>query len=106
MLKLVEPYVAWGYVDMEHVRKLIYKRGHLKINRQRSPITSHSKVEEALGRVNIICIEDLVHEIATVGPHFKEASNALWPFHMNAPKGGYESIKKVQQISINSSNFN
>ena len=33
-----------------------------------------------LGTANIICMEDLVHEISTVGSSFKYASNFLWPF--------------------------
>ena len=32
------------------------------------------------GRSGIICIEDLIHEIFTVGSKFKFASNFLWPF--------------------------
>ena len=43
---------------------------------------------QGLGNHNIICIEDLVHEIMTVGPHFKEANNFLWPFKLKAPLGG------------------
>lgn len=45
-------------------------------------------VLQALGSHGIICIEDLVHEIMTVGPHFKEANNFLWPFKLSAPLGG------------------
>ena len=41
---------------------------------------------QALGKHNIICIEDLVHEIYTVGPAFKQASNFLWPFKLSAAK--------------------
>ena len=41
-----------------------------------------------LGKHNIVCIEDLVHEIYTVGPAFKEANNFLWPFKLNTPNGG------------------
>ncbi|KAF3510089.1 hypothetical protein F2Q69_00002246 [Brassica cretica] len=33
-------------------------------------------------------VEDLIHEIMTVGPHFKEANNFLWPFQLKAPLGG------------------
>jgi large subunit ribosomal protein L7e len=33
-------------------------------------------------------MEDLVHEIYTVGPHFKQASRFLWPFKLNSPHGG------------------
>lgn len=43
---------------------------------------------QGLGKHDIICIEDLVHEIMTVGPHFKEANNFLWPFKLKAPLGG------------------
>ncbi len=31
-----------------------------------------------------------MHEIYTVGPHFKEASNFLWPFKLNSALGGME----------------
>jgi hypothetical protein len=41
---------------------------------------------QALGKHNIICIEDLVHEIFTVGPNFKAVTNFLWPFKLSAPK--------------------
>lgn len=43
---------------------------------------------QALGKHEIICVEDLIHEIMTVGPHFKEANNFLWPFKLKAPLGG------------------
>ncbi|KAJ9693326.1 hypothetical protein PVL29_012191 [Vitis rotundifolia] len=46
------------------------------------------KVEQALGKFGIIWMEDLIHEIMTVGPHFKEANNFLWPFKLKAPFGG------------------
>ena len=36
----------------------------------------------------VICIEDIVHQIYTVGPYFKECSKFLWPFKMNNPCGG------------------
>ena len=44
---------------------------------------------QVLGKYGIICIEDLIHEIVTVGPHFKEANNFLWPFKLSNARGGY-----------------
>jgi len=88
MLRRVEPYVAYGYPNLKSVRELIYKRGYGKLNKQRIPLSNNSVIEEGLGKHNIICIEDLVHEIMTVGPHFKEANNFLWPFKLKAPLGG------------------
>ncbi|KAF7070045.1 hypothetical protein CFC21_075603 [Triticum aestivum] len=88
MLRRVEPYVAYGYPNLKSVRELIYKRGYGKLNKQRIPLANNKVIEEGLGKHNIICIEDLVHEILTVGPHFKEANNFLWPFKLKAPLGG------------------
>ncbi|MFQ6651203.1 hypothetical protein Gotur_022526 [Gossypium turneri] len=88
MLHLVEPYVTYGYPNLKSVRELIYKRGFGKLNKQRVALTDNAIVEQALGKFGIICVEDLIHEIMTVGPHFKEANNFLWPFKLKAPLGG------------------
>jgi large subunit ribosomal protein L7e len=88
MLRRVEPYVTYGYPNLKTVRELIYKRGYGKLNKSRTALTDNSIIEEALGKYGIICIEDLIHEIYTVGPHFKEANNFLWPFKLSAPLGG------------------
>lgn len=53
-----------------------------------------SVVLQHLGKHNIICIEDLVHEIYTVGPAFKQCSNFLWPFKLNTPTGGISRKRK------------
>lgn len=88
MLQRVEPYVTYGYPNLKSVRELIYKRGFGKLNKQRIPLTDNSVVEQGLGKKGLICVEDLIHEIFTVGPHFKEANNFLWPFQLSAPLGG------------------
>ena len=88
MLHRVEPYVTYGYPNLKSVKELIYKRGFGKLNKQRIALTDNSIIEKALGQHGIICIEDLIHEIITVGSHFKEANNFLWPFKLKAPLGG------------------
>ncbi|KAH7515281.1 hypothetical protein FEM48_Zijuj10G0010200 [Ziziphus jujuba var. spinosa] len=88
MLHRVEPYVTYGYPNLKSVRELIYKRGYGKLNKHRIALTDNSVIEQALGKYGIICTEDLIHEILTVGPHFKEANNFLWPFKLKAPLGG------------------
>lgn len=88
MIRRAEPYLAYGYPNLKSVKELIYKRGHAKVNRQRIPIVDNKTIEDNLGKYGIICIEDLVHEIYTVGPHFKQASNFLWPFKLSSPTGG------------------
>merc|ERR1712193_559063 len=73
MLKRVEPYLSYGYPNLKSVRDLIYKRGYGKVNKNRIPLNDNSVIEGALGNsCGIKCMEDLVHEIVTVGPHFRE----------------------------------
>jgi len=90
MLRLVEPYIAYGYPNLKSVRELIYKRGYGKVDKKRIAIDSNAVVEQVLGQYDIICVEDLIHEIYTVGPHFKEAANFLWPFKLSSPTGGFK----------------
>ncbi|KAI1331051.1 60S ribosomal protein L7 [Xylariaceae sp. FL0255] len=93
MIKIVEPWVAYGYPNLKSVKELIYKRGYGKVNKQRIPLTDNAVIEESLGKYGIICMEDLVHEIFTVGPNFKQASNFLWPFKLSNPNGGFRPRK-------------
>merc|ERR1712019_9876 len=96
MLRICEPYITWGAPNLKSIRELVYKRGFVKVAGNRTPITSNDLIEKALGKYNIICVEDLIHEIATVGPNFKYASNFLWPFKLNNPTGGWR--KKVNHF--------
>lgn len=93
MLTIVEPYIAYGYPNLKSVRELIYKRGYGKINKQRIALTDNAIVEGSLGKYGIICVEDLIHEVFTVGPNFKQASNFLWPFKLGNPTGGFRTRK-------------
>lgn len=94
MLRLVEPYVAYGYAssfiilfalynplysepNLKSVRELIYKRGYGKVNKQRIPLSNNSVIEETLGKYDILSVEDLVHEIFTAGPNFKQVRRRL-----------------------------
>lgn len=153
MLRIADPFIAWGYPSQKTIREIIYKRGYAKVKGQRLPITDNAIVEENLGKFmfiyynviflsgfdlstaissqlilvhcyrlisnnvtliprlnyivyvyiviyftyssltsgknNLICVEDLIHEIYTVGPAFKQASNFLWPFKLPNPNGGW-----------------
>ncbi|KAF1845175.1 60s ribosomal protein-like protein l7 [Cucurbitaria berberidis CBS 394.84] len=93
MLKIVEPFVAYGYPNLKTVRELIYKRGYAKVNKQRIPITTNDIIEGSLEKFGISSVEDLIHEIYTVGPNFKQASNFLWPFKLSSPTGGFRTRK-------------
>uniref|UniRef100_A0A2K6TGU3 Ribosomal protein L7 n=1 Tax=Saimiri boliviensis boliviensis TaxID=39432 RepID=A0A2K6TGU3_SAIBB len=78
MLRIVEPYIAWGYPNLKSVNELIYKRGYGKIKKKRIALTDNALIARSLGKYGIICMEDLIHEIYIVGKRFKEANNFLW----------------------------
>merc|ERR1712227_180448 len=94
MLKRVEPYLSYGYPTLKSVRDLVYKRGYGKINKNRIALKDNSVIEGSLGKYGIKSMEDLVHEIYTVGPHFREANNFLWPFKLRPAKGGQPKKRK------------
>lgn len=93
MLELVTPYVTYGVPSIATIRNLLYKRGYARVGKQRVPLSSNEIIEENLRKYDIICMEDLIHEIYTLGKHFKEANNFLWPFKLNAPTGGFSNVK-------------
>jgi len=94
MLRLVEPYITYGPPNLKTISDLIYKRGFGKQNKSRIPLSDNAVIAQSLGKYDILCVEDLIHEIYTVGPHFKEAANFLWPFHLSSPLGGYKQKGK------------
>lgn len=94
MLRLIEPYVTYGYPTRATVERLIYKRGFGKIRKQRIPIADNSVIQEA-GIPGVECTADLIHEIVTVGPNFKKANNFLWPFKLSNPTGGFSTKTKM-----------
>lgn len=89
MIRKVEPYVAYGYPTRKTISDLVYKRGYGKVNKSRIPLTDNAIIEGELGKHGIASVEDLIHEIHSVGPHFKEANNFLWPFKLSSPKKGF-----------------
>jgi large subunit ribosomal protein L7e len=95
MLKLIEPYVTYGNPSRKTIKDLIYKRGFGKVNKQRVPISENAVIQDGLESKTIRCADDLIHEIITCGPEFKEANNFLWPFKLSAPLGGFSNKTKL-----------
>jgi len=56
----------------------VYKRGYGKINKSRIPLSENATIEAELGSLGVICIEDMIHEIVTAGPNFKQVQRP-WP---------------------------
>lgn len=98
MLKSITPFITFGYPSLKSIRDIIYKRGYGKIGKQgawsRKRLLDNEMISESLGQFGIHGIEDMVHEIYTCGPHFKQVTNFLWPFKLHAPKGGWAAKRR------------
>lgn len=107
-LKIVEPYVIWGYPQMTVIHDLIYKYG--AVTPPRTPgalkrpkalmITSNKVVEDIFGSLGIICVDDLIHEIMTIGPNFDAVRQRLRSFGLRNPSGGWKTSRKGKLRSI------
>lgn len=89
MLKYIQPYVMCGYPNLKTLKTLVLKKGYGRVNSRRTPINSNEMISEQLGQYGIHGVDDLIHELYTVGPNFKQANNFLWAFKLSSPNGGY-----------------
>jgi len=89
LLKTIEPYVTYGVPSRKTIQELITRRAHPRVEKKREPLNSNQIVEKHLGSHGIICIEDLIHEIATCGKHFSKVSKFIWNFRLSRPKEGF-----------------
>lgn len=93
MMRMVSPWITWGYPSLMTIRKLMYKRGYAKFGGERLRL-NNGIIEKALGKKKIICMEDLIYQLYTCGPYFKEVNRMLWPFKLTPPKGGMKAKRK------------
>lgn len=89
MIKVIMPYIICGYPNLKTVRELVLKKGYGRVNKQRVPLQTNEMVSEQLGKYGIHGVDDLIHEIVTVGPNFKQANRFLWAFKLSSPNGGF-----------------
>jgi len=94
MLRLVEPYIAYGYPSLKTVRGLVYKRGHLRINNNRVKISDNKQIKTKYANDAVVCVEDVVNQIHTAGKQFTKVTNGLWPFKLSPPKGGMRQKRR------------
>jgi large subunit ribosomal protein L7e len=66
---------------------LIRKRGNLKKDGKRVPLTDNNLIEEILGTTaGVICVEDIIEAVvncASPDSHFEEVRLALWPIQLH-----------------------
>ncbi|XP_029800317.1 60S ribosomal protein L7-like 1 isoform X3 [Suricata suricatta] len=87
------------FPNLKSVRELILKRGQARVRNKTIPLTDNTVIEEHLGKYGVICLEDLIHEIAFPGKNFQAICQFLRPFHLSvarhAPKNRVGFLKEV-----------
>lgn len=58
-LKVVGPYVVYGRVNKKVLRKMLKQRGFAIIEKKHIPISNEEIIEEQLGHLDVVCIEDI-----------------------------------------------
>lgn len=97
-LQRIEPFVTYGSPSLKTVRELVMKRGAALIKGVRTPLSDNALIEEALGQQGVICVEDIIHEIVTIGENFNTVSKFLAPFQLNDPVQGWRQ-KKLKEVT-------
>jgi large subunit ribosomal protein L7e len=95
MLHLVEPYVLYGIPSVETISDLVHRRGYCRVEGKRVQISDNNVIEEQLGNVGLICVEDLIqvlssYEEADDKKMFQAVSKFLWPFRLSSRKSKFQ----------------
>lgn len=104
LLRMVSPYIVTGRPSLASVRQLFQKRATVtEAQEEGDPISvkldNNQAVEDKFGDdLGFICIEDLVHELVSLGDGFKKVSYWLNPFEMNAPVTGWDSVARLARV--------
>jgi 60S ribosomal protein uL30 len=89
-LKALDAYVAYGFVSHQTASDLLHRRAFTEFGGGRRVLSDNTIIEQALGDKNILCLNDLLHEVFTVGPNFTNALSLLCPFRLSSPVGHFE----------------
>mmetsp|Transcript_17238 Transcript_17238/g.25547 ORF Transcript_17238/g.25547 Transcript_17238/m.25547 type:complete len:230 (+) Transcript_17238:35-724(+) len=84
-LSVVDDLIVYGIPDLQTVQELILRRGRYDDNGQGKVLSNNAVIEQRLGSKGLICMEDLIHEIYTMGKNFETARNFLMPFQLTDP---------------------
>lgn len=99
LLEMIAPYVVFGLPTLNTIRQLLLKRGTAATKDGIKPITNNVMIEEHLGEQGIICLDDIIHEIHTVGPNFRTVNKFLRPFELHKANSNRREERFKQYIA-------
>jgi len=85
-LQYVQYYLFWGLPSKDVIRTLVEKKAAICVDNEIVPLSSNTLVEDNLGDLGMVCLDDLVHELWSVGSSFTRITQLLRPFQLGNPK--------------------
>ena len=104
LLKLVAPYIVIGQPSLSSIRSIVQKRSKIMFKRPEETeekeiqLNDNNIIEEQLGETGIICMEDIIHEINTMGESFQDVTFFLLPFKLNREVSGFNSLNRLKRL--------
>lgn len=113
LLRLISPYVVAGTPSFNSIRKLFQKRACIQIVDEDAEeeqegdavplktvkLDNNQAVEDKFGDdLGVICIEDIIHELVSLGDNFKALNNWLLPFKLTEPVAGWGPRSKLAKL--------
>lgn len=100
-LKIVAPFIVVGQPSLALVRELFHKRAaYINDDGEKVKLDNNQVVEDVFGDdLGFVCVEDLVHELYSLGDNFKRVSRWIAPFKLTSPIGGKSPVAQLDRIS-------
>ena len=90
MVKLIESYVTWGYINKYTIEDLLRKRGSVTSGNDEPNELDNVNIENALGKFGIVCIEDIIFELTKETENAKHVLNYLGYFKLEKNDEGFD----------------
>lgn len=92
VIKLIESYITWGYIKKNTIEDLLRRRGSVTIGNNEPNELDNVQIENALGKLGIICIEDIIHELTKETKNSKEVLHYLGYFKLASNDEGFHKV--------------
>ena len=90
MVKLIESYVTWGFINKYMIEDLLRKRGSVTFGNNEPNELDNVDIENALGKLGIVCIEDIIFELTKETKNAKDVLNYLGYFKLETNDEGFD----------------
>ena len=78
LLQSLENCLVYGSLKRDTIRELLNKRGYLRKDKQIKQINSNQVVEDALGQLGLVCVDDIVSAVFRGSKNFDTVQKHLW----------------------------